>query len=216
MCVHVFGCLYVCVCGVCDIIKMAVVSHVFAEKTSCNHQPRGAGFVAFYPSFPPHPLDLFGTVSWLEAESASEATYGDWSSRYPSYSLTASRCPIASRFRVHSHHCFVRRSPDSGGGSLTRLWTRNPKGVPSYSCARVVVRGFCYHAPLSAAGPGLPRALPSQRYVLWAVSRFQGVRVCTSMSACVHMCMHVWDSMYVGDGMIGVHVCMTSAKVNVP
>ena len=175
-CVRVF----VCVCGVCDIIKMAVVSHVFAEKTSCNHQPRGAGFVAFHPSFPPHPLDLFGTVSWLEAESASEATYGDWSSRYPSYSLTASRCPIASRFRVHSHHCFVRRSPDSGGGSLTRLWTRNPKGVPSYSCARVVVRGSVtmHHFLLLAQvyqGPCHHSAT--------CCGQFQGFKVCVCVRA---------------------------------
>ena len=136
---------------VCDVIKiMVAVSHVFVKKSSRNHLTHGAGFIAIYPSFPPHSLDPFGAVSRLGADSASEAMCGDRSNGCPSYSLSASWCPIASRSRVHSHHRFVRRSPDSGGGSLTHLRTRNLKGVSSSSCARVVVRGFC--CPVFSAG----------------------------------------------------------------
>ena len=81
-------------------------------------------------------------------------------------------------FQIHSHHRFVRRSPDSGGGSLTHLQTCN--GVPSSSCARVVVRGFCYPGPSFCPWP---RALLSQHYVLWAVSRFSRFQgLCFSLS----------------------------------
>ena len=68
-------CVCVCVCvgvwGGCDVTKIAAVSHVFAQKTTRNHQARSTGSASFYPSLPPHPLDLSG------------ATF-DWNSCWPS------------------------------------------------------------------------------------------------------------------------------------
>ena len=51
-----FLCMYSVCMYVCVVIKMAVVIKCSRQKTSRNHQARGAGFVAFFPSFPPPPL----------------------------------------------------------------------------------------------------------------------------------------------------------------
>ena len=103
----------------------------------------------------------------------------DQSSRYHIYSLTAFRCPLAAESRVHSHHRFVRSSPDSGG-----RFSDSPSDSQSVGSAIFYALdsgGGCVTQDVPpAAGPGLPRALPSQHFVLWA-----DFKACASVVQCV-------------------------------
>ena len=114
--------------------------------------------------------------------SAIEATRGDQSSGCHIYSLTAFWCPLAAESRVCSHHRFVRSSPDSGGG-----FSDSPLDSQSMGSAIFYAldsgRGLCHPGRSPAAGPGLPRALPSQHFALWA--DFKISRVCVCVRACV-------------------------------
>ena len=132
--------------------------------------------------------------------SAIEATHGDQLSGYHIYSLTAFQCPLAAESRVRSHHCFVRSSPDSGGGSSDSPLNSQSKGSAIFY-ALDSGRGLCHPGRSPAAGPGLPRALPSQHFVLWADFKVQGSRcVCVCVCVCVHNCQSVTSTV----GFFGV------------
>ena len=105
--------------------------------------------------------------------SAIEATRGDQSSGYHIYSLTAFRCPLAAESRVRSHHHFASSRPDSGGGSSDSPLDSQSMGSAVFY-ALDSGRGLYHPGRPPAAGPGLPRALPSQHFVLWADFKVQG------------------------------------------
>ena len=116
--------------------------------------------------------------------SAIEATRGDQSSGYHIHSLMAFQCPLAAESRVHSHHCFVRSSPDSGGGSSDSPLDSQSKGSAIFY-ALDSGRGLCHPGrspccwPRLAQGPAIT--------ALCAVGRFEGSKF-EGVCACACVC----------------------------